>query len=75
MNLIELFTDNFCGAMSQKSIYFSLLVPQKLSIESSINNNAYYQKKVSKLPTYKIYLTMGIISYISELNGVRVMSG
>ena len=58
-----------------KTIDFSLLVPQKLAIESSINNNVYYQKKVSKLPTYKIHLTMGIISYISGLNGVRVMSG
>ena len=55
-----------------KTIDFSLLVPQKLAIESSINNNVYYQKKVSKLPTYKIHLTMEIISYISGLNGVRV---
>ena len=58
-----------------KTIDFSLLVPQKLAIESSINNNVYYQKKVSKLPTYKIHLTMEIISYISGSNGVRVMSG
>ena len=47
MWLIELSTEDVCGTMGLKSIDLLPLVPQKLSVESSINDDVYQKSMFS----------------------------